>query len=287
MFLPDGIELWRLSTREINARQPTIQPFLSPPYGEPHGAIHRVEARFHTVVAVDRDKENAFFEAGNSALARATETFSRVADAVTAASGTPVSVGNIDLIGGFDQGGRAILARDMFGERVKINSALGGKVAAVYRMLKGSASDDILTRSLRRLVSGARRLDLVDRLVDYVIAWEAILLTQRGTAVTQELAYRFAVNGAALIASIGRGVARRDAYQCMRSAYAARSCVVHGSDETALKKALASGHFRDLGDLCGYLERALRDVLLWLDTRAAPERPYRKKAGWDDLLWAE
>jgi len=269
----------------MNARQPAIQPFLSQSHGEPQVAVHRVEARFHLVVPVDRDKDSAFFEAGNNALARATEVFGRVSDAVTAATGKAVNVGHVDLIGGFDQGGRAIVPRAIFGERVRVNKAIGAKVAAVYRMLKGLGTDTVLSRALRRVVLGARRGDQIDKLVDYVIALEAILLTQHGAAVTQELSYRFSVNGAALVSTVRRGSSRQDIYQRMRSAYAARSCVVHGSDDAALAKALKGGGFRDLGQLCHFLELALRDLLLWLDARGVGDRPYRKKAGWDDLLW--
>ena len=71
----------------------------------------------------------------------------------------------------------------------------------------------------------------------------------------------------------------------MRSAYAARSCVVHGSDDQSLERALKGGGFRNLSELCQFLERELREVFFWLDTRGPNERPYRKQGGWDELLF--
>ena len=182
-------------------------------------------------------------------------------------------------------GFRTVQGPDFFGERVRLNKELAANVSAAYRLVKGTPGDTVLSRAIRRTILGNRRGDIIDRLVDYVIAWEAILLTQHGSSPTQELSYRFAVNGSVLLTKVRANRLRREMFHKMRSAYAARSCVVHGSDDQSLARALKGGQFRHISELCAFLERALRDVFFWLDACPLAERPYRKRGGWDELLW--
>jgi len=284
-FLPDGVHLKRLNMRELNARQPVVQPFLSSGWRDSQLGNHTTEATFHTTVPIDRTKQNALFDAGNEATRRATEVFSQLADAITVATGSSVTFGELELLGGFFGGGRPLSEPGFLLPSKKITRQVCSAVGTIYRLLKDPMQDSVLGRALRRVVLGHRRKDQADRLVDFVIAWEALLLTHDGSGLNQELSYRFSVNGSVLLSRILRRSSRIELYRQMRSAYAARSCVVHGSDEADLTRALRTGGFPNLEALCAFLQTSILATFVWLSALSVAERPYRKKGGWDALLW--
>jgi len=65
-------------------------------------------------------------------------------------------------------------------------------------------SREVDPESIHRFLLGRQRTDPFDRLVDFVIAWEAILLTQNGDPMKGELSYRFSVNGATVLNASSR-----------------------------------------------------------------------------------
>ncbi len=80
-----------------------------------------------------------------------------------------------------------------------------------------------LRAALHRYVLACARLRPEDALVDLVIGLESILLS----GLQNELSHRFSLNGSSLCHWI-LGTPRRDGYQLLRQAYAARSSIVHG-----------------------------------------------------------
>ena len=122
-------------------------------------------------------------------------------------------------------------------------------------------------------------------MVDFVIAFEALLLTQNGSAITQELSYRFAVNGASLLRLVlnsrdGQGIFRK-----MKAAYSVRSDIVHGAADVEQSKALRSGGFDSLRELSEYLETNLRRSIFWIESVPDKSRPYSMNNGWEELLF--
>lgn len=57
------------------------------------------------------------------------------------------------------------------------------------------------------------------------------MLTQEGNPVTQELSYRFALNGASILFKVNRASDPKKNYKKMRSAYSTRSAIVHGGED--------------------------------------------------------
>jgi hypothetical protein len=157
------------------------------------------------------------------------------------------------------------------------------RVRVAYSLL-GETADKTLARALHRFVLGRQRHDLVDKLVDYVIAWEGLLLTQEGQDLAQELSYRFAVNASALMA-VCRKLTPLDSFAKFKSAYSTRSAVVHGGDNRKRDSALAAGGFSNPQQLCTFLEDSFRAGVFWLAGRKPADRPYRAKRGWELLLW--
>jgi hypothetical protein len=129
------------------------------------------------------------------------------------------------------------------------------------------------------------RRSLIDKLVDYVIVWESILLTTGGKALTQELSYRFSLNGSSLLATACKIKDRRSLFIKMRFLYSLRSSLVHGGHDRSIEKKFKTGEFGSLEHACRFLETNFTAALWWLIEIAVENRPYKKEGGWEDLLW--
>ncbi len=137
-----------------------------------------------------------------------------------------------------------------------------------------------------------------DKLVDYVIAMETLFLTTNGSSAGHELSYRFRLNGAALLQHCTHNT-KLELFHALKHLYTLRSKVVHGCDESATMKAagqlLATLGNRDdvnspiqmFGKIVRIVEGWLRSALIHVDEMENNDRPYRKKDGWEALLWGE
>ena len=101
---------------------------------------------------------------------------------------------------------------------------------------------------LRRLIDGLGRTRFDDRIVDYAIGLEAVLLN---ASERDELSYRFALRGATVLGENGED--KHQAFQDLRNFYKARSTIVHGGSVSKL----------DLHSLAANGERLLRKVWSW------------------------
>jgi hypothetical protein len=175
-----------------------------------------------------------------------------------------------------------------------------------YAFLTDAEHDRVLQTAVDRFVVGKKRCEHHpnrinqpnwDKIVDYVIAMETLFLTVEGNAVAQELAYRFRLNGSSLLRQCSDEDVRV-VFGALKHLYELRSKVVHGSDDVALLKPAArfirdlgidsANHQHPLGRLmlvCRKVEEWLTKVLLHLASVPAPERPFRKAGGWEELLW--
>jgi hypothetical protein len=288
LSLPDGVTLYRLTQRERNERQPAIDLFRL--YGWEEHAIgdHPAEIRVSITVPVEHPEEGAFYKAKQNAASTASEIFSKTSQAILVATGGNVKVGAIDLKGGLEQLpiGKTIVKDIPFPKNVILGKSDVANIRVAYDLVSGGKrGDKILSRALHRFILGRQRADLIDKLVDYVIAWEAVLLTQDGTPITQELSYRFALNGASIICRTERGSDPSMYHRKMRSAYLTRSSIVHGGEDKDRDKALKIGDFKNLRELCDFLENNFRRVVFWLASMKADIRPYRQHGGWELLIW--
>lgn len=286
--LPDGVTLYRLNREEINDRQPLVGPYSIYGFEQHSFGDQPAELRLPVTVPVDHSQETAFFKAHSNATQVACEIFRKILQAVLVVCGGKALLGDVELKGGLEQlpTSRSI-SREI---PPPVNIYLGAKDVAnlgiAYDLLsEGKKGDRTLSRALHRYILGRRRSGLVDKLVDYVIAWEAILLTQDGSPITQELTYRFALNGASLISALNPKTSPYPLYRRMRSAYSTRSAIVHGGADKERDKALKTGDFTDLAELCKFLEENFRLVIMRLSSMNRKERPYGKTGGWEALIW--
>lgn len=108
-----------------------------------------------------------------------------------------------------------------------------------------------LRSALHRYALAGSRQRSEDRLVDLVIGFESLLLQ----GLQNELSHRFSLNGSSLSHWIHRAP-RQQSYHLFRSAYAARSALVHGYGPK-----LKSAH---LESLCDELRHLLASFIEWL-----------------------
>jgi hypothetical protein len=288
LTLPDGVTIHRLNAQEINERQPIVQAFVPSGLEELVLDVHRAELRVRVTVPVDQSEDGALFKAHNAAEQGAREIFARILRALLVTFSGEAVLGNIELTGGFEQmlASRSFLRGFPWLPTTNLRLRDIKNISVAYGLVSsGTQVDKTLSRALHRFVLGRQRRDLVDKLVDYVIAWEAILLTNERKAITQELSYRFALNGASIL-SVASKANPKPTFRKMRSAYSTRSAIVHGGDDAKRDKELRAGDFKNLQELCDFLESNFRRVVFWLSALDQNARPYRAKGGWEALIWS-
>lgn len=287
--LSDGVTLHRLTRQERNDRMPTIEPYWS---GGPMDYVQlghsKCEMRTTLSVVVDHSKQNAHFTAHNEGRRLALEVFTSVMGAIQLAKGGRVLLGDIKLSGGVPgiSTGHAIRTERAPESNVKIGQSDIPMIRAAYQVVTGgTGSDKILQRSTHRFLLGRKRQDYLDKLVDYVVAWESLLLTSGGNPIAQEMSYRFALNGASLISQTKTKSGPRELNAKLRGSYLVRSKIVHGGSEKEITKALTSADFANNVDLCNFLESHYRRVVFWLHSLPRRSRPYIRANGWEELIW--
>lgn len=284
--LPDGITIHRLTKKELNDRQ----PFASTLGSEYLGLLdHPAELRVSVSVPIDYAQTGLFSHSFIAAKNIVHKQFTKIVEAILVATSgyakltavTLISKGGIDMSSGFH-----VLREMPMNVDTIIRKGDIDNISAAYDLVSGGRKiDKTLERALHRFLLGRERSDLVDKLVDYVIAWEAILLTSSGSPGTHELSYKFSLNGALIISSACRNKKPCEIFKKMRYAYDARSKIVHGGSEGNIKRILKDGGFTDINGLCDFLELYFCRIVFWLARMNADERPYRKKGGWESLIW--
>lgn len=289
MELPDEVDMHRLSIKEQNEKQPIIQRFYSSGINDIGIADKSLELQLPITVPVDNLQENSFFKSQQEALQSAKHIFNHILDSILISLNGKAILGQIELHGGVDQIpiGQPLQQEIPPHTNINIKKNDLANISIAYDLLSGGKKGDkTLSRALHRFLLGRRRTDLVDKLVDYVISWEALLLTQEGSAIAQELSYRFSLNGASLISSTDAKLDRFIINTKMKAAYSARSTIIHGGGDADINKVLTKGDFTNLQSLCDYLEANFRSSLFWLAKLKPNERPYRKHNGWEELIWS-
>lgn len=175
-----------------------------------------------------------------------------------------------------------------------------------HQFLKASQDDRVLETAIDRFVLGRKRGEHHpnrinepnwDKVVDYVIAMETLFLTTPGSEIGQELKYRLRVNGTLLLRQC-LSLDSRTIFDALKSLYDLRSAVVHGAEDKRILKpandfiramnADDEHHKHGLGRLmlvCRTVEQWLTVLFKHIGTIPLQDRPYRKKNGWDELLW--
>ncbi len=286
--LPNKLDLKRLTISELNSRQPILDASSFNDQHRNWKLLNDVEASIPITVPVDHSEKSGLFNAHNNAHKVAQEAFQRLQNTLLIHTNGRVLLSPVELSSNsinIIRGGISSVNNTLIAGSAKVLGKDVKKLTMAYELVSGgSKSDQVLKRSLHRFLLGRQRNDVTDKVVDYVIAWEAILLTEKGSSMALELSYRFSINGSSILKLINK-LDNLDGYKKMRSAYAVRSCVVHGGTESKLTKELSKGGFSNIHELSTFLETNYQRVLFFLADIAALERPYKSDNGWEGLLW--
>jgi len=288
IHITDHTSLYRLSRRECNELQPIIDNSFTYGHHDHQIAFHPVEARTSLKVNVDHSKASSIFNANFEAQRIAYDKLSIILNTLFLSSSGNIKFGPLRLVGGIEHMpfGRSLILEPILGERMIISKKDTERLKTAYNILSESAiADQVIKRSFHRFMLGRQRYDVKERLIDFVIAWEAILLTIKDNQNHSELSYRFAMNGAAICHATGC-VNKKTAFNEMKIAYSLRSTIVHGGDDKTLTKKLQPSNFSNIKELCDTLEIYYRKVIFWLAKLTLNQRPYSKDNGWEELIWS-
>lgn len=289
--LSDGVFLHRLTREQRNNRMPRIEPYFSSGTMDYVSLGHSpCEMRVNISVPVKHEEKNTFFSAHNEANRLAKEVFDHAVGAILAAKSGRVLLGDVELSGGIPgiSSGRALRSEFIPSANMTIRKADIKNIGAAHSLITGgSGSDKILQRSIHRFMLGRKRRDFSDKLVDYVVAWESLLLTSGGSPIAQEMSYRFALNGASLLSLTQSDLGPRDTNTILKQCYVVRSKIVHGGSESEINKALAAANFTNISEMCVFLESQYRQAVLYLHSMPRGSRPYIQTGGWEELIWPQ
>lgn len=146
------------------------------------------------------------------------------------------------------------------------------------------SQDRVLSRSFSRFLIGLDECVPEERIVDFVIAWESLLLTVNGSSINSEVSYRFSLNGAAILVAADKTLEFTKALELMKGVYGIRSTIVHGGNTDSLCKNIGKLGFDNISDLNCKLSELYRKVVYWLVGFKKEERPYEVSFGWELLI---
>lgn len=283
-----NLRLVRLTDEQLNDRQIPIgvQPRGETPELEPLN--HHAEVQCEIRVPKPTDRCDFFLAARDSAREIGEREINAVVDAFRLAKPGFIVAGPVELRSAFGSEGYTFRLNvpNTFRSAMDIGADDVPRLQQAFALLRDvSTSDRVLAAALNRFFIASTRPEPLDRVVDLTIAWEAIVCTQNGSPVKDELRYRFALHGSSLIAHVRVNDGKLGLYKQMQGAYDVRSEIVHGSEKDKIDGKLKKSGFDHATILANFLEEQFRLAVFWLCGLSPQDRPYRKIDGWLELLW--
>jgi hypothetical protein len=167
-----------------------------------------------------------------------------------------------------------------YGEKFELSNDEAPQFLELWRLLKAGAAR--FAFSVHRFNLAFERQGLEDRIVDLVIAAEALLLSDTGARDRGELRFRFALRAARFIPH--PAYSARDVYKVMRSAYDIRSTIVHGGSpkDTSLPDDASA----TLSKFVDTIEELVRIGIRKALTMTGEGARLRQSEYWDDLVFS-
>ena len=167
-----------------------------------------------------------------------------------------------------------------YGQRYELTEGEVPHFLELWRQLEKSA--EAFRFGIRRFNLAFDRDLLEERIVDLVIAAEALFLGDQKSSDRGELSFRFALRAAKFIDHPKYG--QRDIFSIMRVAYHARSRVVHGGS-LPTTFSLPSGNSVTASHLADEIEELVRLALRKALSVKDKGKNLHQSAFWDDLLF--
>lgn len=287
--LGHGLELVRLTQDERNERQPLAdarQPNLITPSDLLN---HHAELRVAFNEPVNRAEPIGLLKAESRASSKLYGIVDSVIDSLRL-----LKPGDIECWGSTVRAqflstmAYSHVALPIYGVGMHIGKKDCHNLALALRIItKTVHADAVLQQAINRFLVAKTRVRPIDRMVDFAIAWESLLLTSKGDEPQQELSYRFRLNGSSVLSKATKGLSRTNAFSRMKSVYDVRSAIVHGGLPTKIEKRVKSNGFASLEALAAATEADFRNSVIWMNRLNVKSRPYNCEGGWERLLWSK
>jgi|GEM_PF-5664127 len=284
MSLSDDMSVVNITTEDIKDREQVFESSLG--YFD-NPIEHNTELQIRIKVPIDPNQEGSVIQSSFTGLEILEELVTDFLTALYLLKQGEILIGTKVLYGGIFDRLTTVrdLTRNMLNKSVILGQDDAENLYSLYSLVNNSKSDKILRRSLNRFVMGRARSSHEDRIVDYAICLESLLLTDNGKATSGELSYRFRLNGSSLMKIISPSSVGRDAYNFMKHVYEVRSKIVHGESDESIIKIVKKAGFNSLMEFCQTLDATIREIIVWLLSMDQHQRPYIKQGAWEDLLW--
>jgi len=294
--LEPNISLIRLNENDINERQPLINDLFSissiPTIRDYSDS--NVEIRIKKSYKIVPNIEGSYFDTNNEAESDLQLKLDNVVKAIKLYHPGnyqiyPMSVCSPLMFGIESAQSRTSEPRAIsaFNNVIFSNADIDSLRKTFYIVRESMSDDNVLKRSFLRFLIGIDEPRPEERLVDFVIAWESLLLTVNGTDNHSELNYRFSLNGASVSVAVNNTLdfdSFKNAFNLMKGAYDIRSTIVHGGDKEAISKKIKKLNSGSIDELNNQLSELYRKVIFWLTGIKKEDRPYMAKFGWEKLL---
>lgn len=289
--IDDELYLYRLNTKELNQERQFINPLLNDSTDSLALSQVNTEIRLEVNIEIKKEEEMPIFSANNKGHEKITKKLNDFIDAIQLAKEGEFELGPkrfySELVG--DSISSNIYQPVIFvsPNTKSLKTSETSTIISSFRLTQGelSNSDNIIPRSLHRFLLGRKRRNSVDKFIDFVIAWESILLTQNGNGGNSELSYRFSLNGSSILAMLNKNSDKKRYFKIMKEVYNLRSAYVHGGSQSKIDSAIKKTELHNIEGVCFFLEKNFRSCIWWLMKKNQDERPYIKPFGWEDLLW--
>jgi len=279
--LESNISLVRLDDNAINERQPSILNSMSDKFHIIDYSNSNVEIKITSSHKITPHGESSYFDVMNKVQSELRLKLDNVVKAIKLyRHGNyevyPVSC-NSQLHNGMKYS--TIVPKQVFKNTSLNNADIDGLKKAFSIVETVVPQDGVLERSFSRFLIGMDESKPQERIVDFVIAWESLLLTVKKNPPQGETSYRFSINGAALLSAIDNSLEFTEMQRFMKGVYTTRSKIVHGESVCSTSKKL-----EELDTLNNRLSELYRKVIFWLANIKKEERPYEADFGWEHLL---
>lgn len=285
--ITDNIYLVKLTDDELNERQEYID--LSDFEDSRSKLLNEfTEIRMTMKIPIDENIDTPVLSTGNEASIISTKVFRDMISAIRLTKSGNIELG-ITHISSFNSSFAKSTIYKLYTSpsNILIDNSDVELLLRSYNIVTLVQNDDkILERVLNRFLLGKQRHNPIDRLVDYVIAWESILLTVSGGSIMNEISYRFGINGSSILYACGEEKDRSSGLNLMKKIYSIRSKIVHGGSEKEINDEILKAKFSNSSELVIDIEKKMRSVIFWLSDLKIEDRPYFKQGGWEELIWS-
>ncbi|MDO9215407.1 MAG: HEPN domain-containing protein [Methylococcales bacterium] len=284
--IESNISLVRLDDNAINERQPLILNSMSDKFHIIDYSNSNVEIKITSLHKITPHGESSYFDVSNKVQSDLRLKLDNVVKAIKLYRHGNYEVYPVSYHSKLHNGMTysPSVPKHIF-ENISLNNTDIDGLKKAFSIVKTFIHQDgVLERSFSRFLIGMDESKPEERIVDFVIAWESLLLTVKKNPPQGETSYRFSINGAALLSAIDNSFEFIEMQRFMKGVYTIRSKIVHGEGVGSTSNELKKLKFDSLDVLNNRLSELYQKVIFWLVNLKKEDRPYEADSGWGILL---